>query len=256
MDPKVLTENFNRFIEFCLNEAEGVVYDFEFEMVGQAPYFKEITKPEGRPLTKEEFLQMFTVKISVFFNTCETVRATFLKNRRFRSISQIYSSNIPGLFIGVFKTKLVYLSKFISDKPNPSKHDLVKSKFFSIFGDQNPNILKIIGWHKHEKCLYFVHEYIDLTLGFYIQANSLNHKDIEMLTNEIISTVKYLNETKKLFFTKSSILVRGSSPVFPIIPSTNQDLEFQNKHLSTAIEHLPSELKDEVYQEIIFKTSK
>lgn len=246
--PKSLNEYFDQFIETCLNYTNGVVIDFV--IVGQAPYFKEITKPEARGLTREDFFQMFSEKISVFFNICGTVRISFIKNRRFKSITKIYNSNIPDLYIGIYKNKFLYLSKFTSVSPNAKKNDLVKSRVFSIFGDSSPNLLKIIGWLKHSKCLYFVYEYIDTTLGYYLKTNPLNRQNFEKLKNEIINAIKYLNHVKKLFFTKSSILIRESLPVFPVIPSEIQDLNSQNKHLSTELENLPDELRNDILKEL------
>lgn len=246
MDFQILNKGFQEFID----SASGVT---DFELIPEYPYFRSIGRDDGNGLGKNELIALFTVKISEFFKKCREIKTGFIKNRRYRSVVINTQSLVNKLLIGIHKKRLIYLSEFLPESSsvnNPeskfnrdassgskiSKLDLVSSRIFSVFGDQNSFIMKITGWTKIEKQFYFVFEYLDTTFEYFITTTDWTSELIENFRNQILKGSEYL-KSKKLYLGQSSVFVRGAELVFPLhFLGSNE--EFHNEQINLILENL------------------
>ena len=160
-----------------------------FKIIAKYP-FVEITEEDDSDSSSSsgslsilDFKRLINTKLEGFFAKTEALKNGFIKNRKFKSVQILIELRDKRKFnLAMHNDKLLLCKKIESN----DKIRLVNSLEFSLFTQNFSSNHKLLGWSIIGGNFYYVYEYLDTSLEFYLSKNELTVPECKALINSFI----------------------------------------------------------------------
>lgn len=157
-----------------------------FKIIAKHPFVKITESDESESLSTLsllDFKRLINTKLDEFFNKTEVLKNGFIKNRKFKNVQMVIESAHGKKFnIAMHNEKLVFCKKVKIYE----KISLPNILEFSLFTQDFSSIHKLLGWCFIESEYYYVYEYLDTSLEFFLSRTEVTVTKCKELISSFI----------------------------------------------------------------------